>query len=89
MTIYLLAQPLETITLNTDLKVEVSRDGGTNWSSYGNLRLVEAYDATYNLYKADFTAAVLPTTGTSLLWRLTSYNNMQINVRGAALFWEL
>jgi len=88
MTVYFLVYPVDTVTLGTDLKVRVSRDGGSNWSAFGAVAEVVAYDASYNLIKADFPASALPATGTSLKWELTTYNGKEIRVRAAALFVE-
>lgn len=88
MTVYFLVDPVGAFTLGTDLKIRVSRDGGVNWSGYGNVAEVAAYDASYNLIKADFPASSLPAAGTSLKWELTTYNEKELRVRAAALFAE-
>lgn len=82
--LYLVHKAVDAVALNTDLKVRASRDGGTTWSGYGTLATVCAFDATYALLKA---ACDLSTTtsGTSLVWEITSYNAKSQQWRAVAV----
>jgi hypothetical protein len=83
--LYLLHKAVDAVTLNTDLKARVSLNGGSNWSSFGTLETVCAYDADYNLLKASVDVSSL--TGTSFVWEITTLNAKSQRVRAvAALF---
>ena len=74
--LYLLHSPVDAVTLGTDIKVRASRDGGSTWSAYATLTTLCAFDAATDLLKAtaDLTTA---TSGTSVLWEITTYNTKQ------------
>lgn len=86
---YFLLDQVDSVVMNTDIKVEVSFDGGSSWSGYGNVKFSSQYDGTYDIYACSFSGASLPSSGTSLLWRLTTYNKKRMAIRGAVLFWEV
>jgi len=87
--IVLLHEPIDSVTLNTDLTAEVSRDGGTTWSSF-TLESYSAFlaSATVNILVADPVSLVGQPSGTSLLWRINSANSKTQNIHGAYLQWS-
>lgn len=76
-----------TLTPATGISVELSRDGGSNYSSavYGQAPLY--YDGTHSLYMFKFPLSIMSTSGTSPVWRLKTYNNVLAHIRAAAMFW--
>lgn len=72
-TLYIKHAPVDPTTMGTDIKVRVSRDGGTTWTGYLTPEILCADDATYNWLrvKADLSAIG---SGTSLVWEITTYN---------------
>jgi hypothetical protein len=74
--------PVDSITLNTDLTVELSCNGGSNWAS-ATLSLVTAYSQTGRTVAE--TDAVACTSGTSFQARIKSLNNKDVQVYGTTI----
>ncbi len=83
ITVRFLHQAVDAVTYGTDIKARVSTDGGSNWSDYGTITKLCAYDATYDLLEATFDTSAL--TGTSLEPEITTYNTKAQHVAGIAL----
>ncbi|SNS00491.1 hypothetical protein SAMN04488503_2297 [Humidesulfovibrio mexicanus] len=80
---YFLHRAIDSVTLNTDIKARVSRDGGSTWSGYVTLAEVCAV-GDYKLLKG--TADLSPTnSGASLTWEATTHNFKSQQLRAAAL----
>lgn len=69
-------------TLNTDLTVEVTTNGGTNWAA-ATLSAVTSYSQAGR--KVAETADTATTSGTSFAARIKTFNNKDIKVYGATL----
>ncbi len=82
----LLHQPVVAVTLNTDLIVEVSRDGGTSWT-VGMLTCEGAFDATTNVLAAVLDLSGQPA-GVSIRWRVRTLNNKEQRLHGVWLQWR-
>lgn len=81
---FLLEQDVDAITLNTDLKLYVSADGGANFdqvtltsiaSFYGNKRLLTG-------------AVTISNQGSSLVWKVTTHNSKVANLYGVVVAWK-
>jgi len=83
----LLHQPLETVTLNTDFILNVSRDGGT---TYTQATLTKDADFDSNvevLTTGDIDVSSQPS-GTSIKYKITFANDKQQRVHGTWLQWR-
>lgn len=75
--------PINTITINTDLKAYASRDGGTTWNQ-ATLALIGTY-GTVKHYAADVT---LTSTGTTLKLKAETANTKRVQVTALGLSWR-
>jgi len=79
-------EEIDTVDLAADLLFYVSRDGGSNWVS--KVMTAETfYDATTYLLIADFDLSSIAT-GTSVIWKIVTANNVQMKIKGVALLWQ-
>ena len=83
-----LYDPIDTVTLNTDLIFECSRDGGTTWTAWAL-----AEDATFSgtveiLTTEDLDISAQPTGATSIIWRATTANLKDVQIHGVYLQWR-
>ena len=78
------AKPVDSITLNTDLVAEVSRDGGTTWSTV--TLTAGATNASFVNYEGSVDISGQPS-GTSMVIRITTANNKEVQVSGHVLRW--
>lgn len=83
VTLRFIHKAVDATTYNTDLKARVSTDGGSNWSDYGTITKLCAYDADYDLLEATFDTSSL--TGTSLKPEITTHNTKSQWLAGIAL----
>jgi hypothetical protein len=80
-----LVNPIQALTLNTDIKGYVSRNGGTNYTEF-TLALKETFGSGLLLYGSD--EAITTTSGTNMRIKLTSHNNKDFDFYGWALLWR-
>lgn len=73
-------------TINTDLTMEASRDGGTTWAT-ASLALT-ATTGTVKLYQDNAVDVSGQPSGTSMKWRVKTLNNKNIDVSGVVLQWK-
>ena len=83
-----LYDPIDAVTLNTDMILELSRDGGTTWTS----ATLDA-DAVFlgdieTLTTASIDISAQPVGSNSVRWRLTTANAKEIKVYGVNLKWK-
>jgi len=76
-------EPIDAITINTDLKAYASRDGGTTWNQ-ATLALIASY-GDVDHYAAD---ATLTSTGTTMKLKLETLNTKRVNVHALGLSWR-
>ena len=83
--VLLVNQPVDTVTINTDLTVEVSIDGG---STYDAVTLVDKglFATGQNLLRGS--ADVTARTGTSIKYRLKTLNTKSQKQIGIVLAWS-
>lgn len=79
--------PDDTITLNTDLIAEFSRDGGTNWTA-GTLTYEGPYDSTRNVYSTDAVDVSGQDADTSIRVRIRTDNEKEIEVHAWTVLWR-
>ncbi len=77
----------EAITINTDLKGHVSRDGGSNFTEV-TLALKTTLGQTGTKYYECAETTLTSTSGSSMVWKITTHNTKDIQVHGVALSWS-
>ncbi|MDD3066873.1 MAG: hypothetical protein PHO48_03525, partial [Candidatus Gracilibacteria bacterium] len=80
---YLLHKAVDSVTLNTDIKVRASRDNGSSWSAYITLAEVCQFDSNYKILKGTANLSALAS-GTSVKWEITTYNAKSQQIRSVA-----
>jgi len=84
--IVIFEEDVDSITLNTDLKAYVSRDGGTTWT-----QVTLADEGNYSGSKRILTGSVDISgqpAGTSMKWKLVTNNNKDLKIHGVGLTWR-
>ena len=76
-----------TVTLNTDLKGYVSRDGGSNFTEV-TLVLKTTLGQTGTKYYECAETTISSTSGSSMVWKITTHNNKNVQIHGVALSWS-
>lgn len=82
--IYMLHKPIDSVTLNTDIKVRATRDNGANWSGYVTLAEICQHDTEYKLLKGTADLSALAS-GTSVAWEISTLNAKVQRVRAVAM----
>lgn len=77
----------EAITINTDLKGFVSRDGGSNFTEV-TLVLKTTLGQTGTKYYECAETTISSTSGSSMVWKITTHNTKDIEIHGVALSWS-
>jgi hypothetical protein len=80
-------EDIDVMEQNVDLKVEVSRDGGTTFTTCLIAKDQEFGDGTLNLFSGSVDLQGQPN-GELLVWRLTTQNNKDCRIRGVSLSWR-
>lgn len=81
----LLHEPVDTVALNDDAIIEVSRDDGETWSA-GALENQGAFDATTNVLAAEIELSGQPS-GSDVRWRFSTPGGAQQRLHGVYLQW--
>jgi len=77
----------EAATINTDIKGFVSRDGGSNFTEV-TLALKTTLGQTGTKYYECAETTLTSTSGSSMVWKITTHNTKDIQVHGVALSWS-
>ena len=77
----------EAVTINTDLKGFVSRDGGSNFTEV-TLALKTTLGQTGTKYYECAETTISSTSGSSMVWKITTHNTKDIEIHGVALSWS-
>jgi hypothetical protein len=77
----------ESVTVNTDFKGYVSRDGGTTWTQ-ATLALVMTLANGDKLYEASGIDISGQPSGTSMKWRFTTHNGKNVGPSGVVMNWS-
>jgi hypothetical protein len=80
-----LLKPPASYTLNTDVKAWVSQDGGATWEQ-ATLTLEGDYGSDVKIFTTNHELAA--TDGTSMKWKITTYNNKAFEIHGVSLSWR-
>jgi Protein of unknown function (DUF2793) len=76
---------VDAITLNTDLIVAVSRDGGT---TFNNATMNDRFTANaLHVLESDAVNVSGQPSGTAVKWRLTTTNNKQVEIHDIYVYW--
>ena len=78
----------ESITINTDLTAEVSRDGGTNFTSCTLVLNTELGATSTKYYESASTDISSQPSGTSMVYRIKTLNTKDIEVHGVTFKWS-
>ena len=79
-------EDVDTVTINTDFKLYVSRDGGTNWSQI-TLADEGDYATGKQIWSGEVDVSGQPS-GTSVKYKITTHNTKQCRVHGISLSWS-
>jgi hypothetical protein len=83
-----LYDPIDAVTLNTDLILEFSRDSGTTWTA-ATLEADAAFDGdVLILVTDDIDISAQPAGTGSIIWRVTTANNKNLQIHGVYLQWR-
>ena len=80
-------EDIDVMEPNVDLKIEISRDGGTTFTACVIAKDQEFGDGTLNLFTGSINLDAQPH-GELLVWKLTTQNNKDCRIRGISLNWR-
>jgi len=82
--IVILEEDVDAVTINTDLTAHASRDGGATWDL---ITLVDEgnYDSSTRILTGE---TDLTSTGTNMVYKLTTANTKNLKIHGTALTWS-
>ena len=81
---FLLEQDVDSVTLNTDLKLYVSADGGSNFDEV-TLSALASFYGSKNLLTGSVT---ISNQGASVVWKVTTHNSKALNLFGVVIAWK-
>lgn len=84
--IVLLEEDIDSITLNTDLKAYVSRDGGSTYTQ-GTLSYEIDFDSNTKVLIANVDLSSQPS-GTSMVYKIETLNTKNLSLHATALSWK-
>ena len=84
--IHVQVNPVDAITINTDLTAEISRDGGTTWST-ATLVLVETLADGTEAYEDTAVDLSGQPSGTSIKYRIKTLNSKHVEIHGVVVQW--
>ena len=84
--IYIHVKENESITINTDITAEISRDGGSTWTS-ATLSLVQTLADGTKAYENPSVNISSQPSGTSMKYRLKSLNTKDVEFLGTVFQW--
>jgi len=82
----LFEEDVDTITVNTDLKAYISRDGGTTWSQV-TLSDEGDYASSKRILSGSVDVSGQPS-GTSMKWKVVTDNNKNLKLHGVGMLWK-
>ena len=83
-----LYDPIDSVTINTDLIFECSRDGGTTWTAWTLEENADFSGTIEILTTDDLDISSQPVGSTSIIWRATTANTKDIQIHGVYLQWR-
>jgi len=85
--IVLFEEDVDSITLNTDLKAYISRDGGTTYTQH-TLVNEGNYDTSKRILASESIDISGQPAGTSIKWKVTTHNNKDLKLKSVAVNWD-
>jgi hypothetical protein len=85
--IHIQVNPVDAITINTDLTAEISRDSGTTWT-VATLALTETLKDGTLAYEDNAVTISGQPSGTAMKYRVKTLNAKHIEIHGAVLQWS-
>ena len=82
-----LHQPVDSVTLNTDILGYISRDAGTTWTQ-GTIVDAGSFDSTTNILTMNAVDISSQPSGTSMKYKLVTANAKEQRIHGAWLAWS-
>jgi hypothetical protein len=82
-----LHQPVDAVTLNTDILGYISRDAGTTWTQ-GTLVDAGSFDSTTNILTMNAVDISSQPSGTSMRYKIVTANTKEQRLHGAWLAWS-
>ena len=86
MRVVVKAKFIDSVTLGTDLKVSVSRDGGTTWT-YAAMNDRFTVSSIHVLESDDISVTGQPS-GSSVKWRVETFNGKMIELHDIYVYWS-
>ena len=83
----ILHQPVDAVTLNTDILGYISRDAGTTWT-LGTLVDAGSFDSTTNILTMNAVDISSQPSGTSMRYKIVTANTKEQRLHGAWLAWS-
>jgi len=83
----LFEEDIDTITINTDLKAYVSKDGGTTWEQV-TLTDEGDYDNNKRVLSGIKEFETTGISGTNMKWKMQTFNNKKLKLHGVAELWD-
>jgi hypothetical protein len=83
----LFEEDVDAITLNTDLKGYISRDGGTTWTQI-TLTDEGDYETGKRILSTVATDISGQPSGTSMKWKVETLNEKQLKLHGTGMQWD-
>lgn len=80
-------EPIDAVAIDTDIVGEVSRDGGATWTPAALAPVETLADGTEYHEDAEIDLSGQPG-GTSMKWRVRTFNNKHIRVHGVVFQWR-
>ena len=74
-------------TLGTDIKVYMSRDGGTTFTEAATYANAGKWDNTYSILATTFDVSAQPANNTPVL-KVATFNNKTMRLKGQSLYWS-
>ena len=84
--IHIQVNAVDSITINSDLTAEISRNGGTSWTA-ATLVLKETLKDGTVAYEDSSVSLTSQSSGTSMKYRIKTLNTKQVQVHGVVLQW--
>lgn len=85
--IVLFEEDVDAVTVNTDIKSYVSRDGGTTWTQH-TLVSEGNYETGKRILSSEATAISAQPSGQSMKWKVETLNNKNLKLHAVGVSWD-
>ena len=83
----ILHKPVDSVTLNTDAVLSVSRDGGTTFTAFTLTKVADHTDGRETLTTEDMDISGQPS-GTDMIWKFETFNSKEQQLHDVTLQWR-